>query len=60
MRYLLVFLLLQGCATTAQDKKFKCVLDLVREGVDADKAAKACKYTFKNVDYEVGPIRGRD
>jgi hypothetical protein len=53
-------MLLVSCSTTSGDKKYKCVLDLVREGVDADKAAKACKYTYKNMDYEIGPIRGRD
>ena len=49
MKILLIpLLLLASCATSNQDRKAKCLVELVREGVLAEDAAKACKSTFTN------------
>jgi hypothetical protein len=46
---LLLVLLIVGCANnTIVDKKHKCVVELVKEGVTAKESAEACKYTFDN------------
>jgi len=57
MKYLIFLLaiLFVSCAhETAVDKRHKCVVELVREGVPAKEAAEACKYTFRN-EIEIAP-----
>lgn len=57
MKFLLAFLFISCAHETAVDKRHKCVVELVREGVPAKEAAEACKYTFRN-DMVIAP-RGK-
>ena len=46
---ILTTMILASCSTTIADKKFKCVTRLVeRGGVEAQKAAEVCDYTYTN------------
>jgi hypothetical protein len=57
MKLLLLSMLLTSCAIneTIIDKRYKCMVQLVEQGVEAHKAAEACKYTFKNNAPEAYP-----
>lgn len=49
MKILLLCLFLVSCASrTNQDRKHDCLLDLVKEGVNAKEASAACVSTFTN------------
>lgn len=48
MKFLLALLFVSCAHETAVDKRYKCVLQLVKEGVSAKESAEACKYTYRN------------
>ena len=49
MKLLLLLFLMMSCVhRSGVDKRYDCVVELVKEGVDASKAASACKETFQN------------
>lgn len=55
MKLLLTLLFISCAHETVVDKKYKCMLQLVEQGVEAQKAAEACQYTFKNAAPEGYP-----
>ena len=55
IRFLLALMFISCAHDTVVDKKYKCMVQLVEQGVEAGKAAEACQYTFKNAAPEGFP-----